>query len=400
MTNHETDELAVARATNQRLNARAQRLESELAAYRRAIAQWEINKRGTYIPHASLRAIGLASGKDILGSVRHLKHFERVEQAEAAIERVRRLHDALDAETDLTSPDHEITRGAAAKKIAAALDGWSPPAAVSVPPPAPRADDQAALRDRIRRAVCEAEGFGWDTDMLEPDEYGDVADAVLAVLPEPADQAAALNRAADAVFALDYDVMVGEEGDENLGSMREAWDLGTIHAEKLLRRLADEAAVVPPPALTEEGRLRAQVEVLQQDAERDQGLAKVGARCMREGHQGLIEQGRLVLEGWRFALSTALGLGTGAPWEAIHERVKELTAAVSGPCVAGEQQNETPEAVRTVAYGDGKGRVFCAACPRPADPVPLTAEDVDHWELCPSCGRHVVDVARTAEPRP
>ncbi|WP_200309690.1 hypothetical protein, partial [Streptomyces adelaidensis] len=49
----------------------------------------------------------------------------------------------------------------------------------AVPPPT----DRAALRDRIRQAVCEAEGFGWDTDMLEPDEYGDVADAVLSVLP-------------------------------------------------------------------------------------------------------------------------------------------------------------------------------------------------------------------------
>lgn len=44
-----------------------------------------------------------------------------------------------------------------------------------------------ALRDRIRRAICEAEGFAWDPDMLEPDEYGEVADAVLAVLPAPAD---------------------------------------------------------------------------------------------------------------------------------------------------------------------------------------------------------------------
>jgi hypothetical protein len=57
---------------------------------------------------------------------------------------------------------------------------------------------QAALRNRIRRAVCEAEGFGWDTDMLEPDEYGEVADAVLAVLPAPVDRAAVLREAADA----------------------------------------------------------------------------------------------------------------------------------------------------------------------------------------------------------
>lgn len=82
----------------------------------------------------------------------------------------------------------------------------------------------------------------WNTELLEPDEYGDVADMVLAVLPEPADRAAVLNEGADEVFALDYDEMVGEEGDENLGSMREAWDLGTIHATELLRRLADEAA--------------------------------------------------------------------------------------------------------------------------------------------------------------
>lgn len=44
---------------------------------------------------------------------------------QATIARVRRLHDNLDAETDLTSPDDPITRGAAAKRIAAALDGWT-----------------------------------------------------------------------------------------------------------------------------------------------------------------------------------------------------------------------------------------------------------------------------------
>ena len=113
-----------------------------------------------------------------------------------------------------------------------------------------------------------------------------------------------------------------------------------------LRRLADEEqqpetpAVPPPPALTEIGQLRAQVEVLQQDVERDRGLAKVGARCMRVGHQGLIEQGRLVLEGWRFALSCALDLGTGAPWEAIHERVKELAVGAQQRPAAADTGEE------------------------------------------------------------
>ncbi|WP_097922075.1 hypothetical protein [Streptomyces sp. wa1063] len=51
---------------------------------------------------------------------------------------------------------------------------------------APAPADRAGTRDRIRRAICEAEGFAWDTDMLEPDEYGEVADAVLAVLADGA----------------------------------------------------------------------------------------------------------------------------------------------------------------------------------------------------------------------
>jgi hypothetical protein len=71
--------------------------------------------------------------------------------------------------------------------------------------------------------------------------------------PAPTDTAAvraALRDAADAVFALDYDEMVSEQDDENLGSMREAWDLGTIHATELLRRLADETQDTQPAADT------------------------------------------------------------------------------------------------------------------------------------------------------
>ncbi|WP_328436951.1 hypothetical protein OHA71_06595 [Streptomyces sp. NBC_00444] len=60
---------------------------------------------------------------------------------------------------------------------------WEPTAVPVAVPPA------TALRDRIRRAVCEAEGFAWDSDMLEPDEYGEVADTVLAVLPADLAQA-------------------------------------------------------------------------------------------------------------------------------------------------------------------------------------------------------------------
>jgi hypothetical protein len=45
-------------------------------------------------------------------------------------------------------------------------------------------DQTTTLRDRLRRAICEASGFDWDSDLLEPDEYGDHADAVLTVLRE------------------------------------------------------------------------------------------------------------------------------------------------------------------------------------------------------------------------
>lgn len=84
------------------------------------------------------------------------------------------------------------TRQAVAEHLARALPAVP---SAAVPP------TQAALRDRIRRAVCEAEGFAWDSDMLEPDEYGEVADAVLAVLPAPVDRAAVLLWAADQIDA-------------------------------------------------------------------------------------------------------------------------------------------------------------------------------------------------------
>lgn len=56
------------------------------------------------------------------------------------------------------------------------------------------------------------------------------------------------------------------------------------------------------------------------------------------------------------------------------------------------------EARPPTAYSDGKGRTYCLRCaPTVGADVPLTINDVDHWELCPSCGRHVVDVARSIE---
>ncbi|MEU2730077.1 hypothetical protein ABZ650_20410 [Streptomyces griseoviridis] len=112
--------------------------------------------------------------------------------------------------------------------------------------------DRAALRDRIRQAVCEAEGFAWDTDMLEPDEYGEVADAVLAVLPGPAaTRTAALEEAALALGRMDYDT---DSTDYGYDTYRDAWNGGVMDGAAELRRLAAEAGgpdtVAHPPEHT------------------------------------------------------------------------------------------------------------------------------------------------------
>jgi hypothetical protein len=62
---------------------------------------------------------------------------------------------------------------------------------LAVPAGVAPATDQTALRERIRRVLCERDGQAalWGTDMLEPDEYGADADAVLSVLPASVDRA-------------------------------------------------------------------------------------------------------------------------------------------------------------------------------------------------------------------
>lgn len=123
----------------------------------------------------------------------HVALAAQAARDQAALARVRRLHDALDAETDLTSPDDEITRGAAAKKIAAALDGWSAPAAVSVPPPAPRADDRAAVLAEAIAAI-EAERDATDVNVAVYPRYDDkermALGSAIRVLRRLADEAA------------------------------------------------------------------------------------------------------------------------------------------------------------------------------------------------------------------
>lgn len=100
--------------------------------------------------------------------------------------------------------------------------------------PAPA--DRAATRDRIRRAICEASGFTWLPDeLMEPDEYGEHADAVLAVLDAPADRAAVLN-----AVAAQYEQMLADIGADTAQDPR-YWT-GVQHVTLGLRRLAGEAA--------------------------------------------------------------------------------------------------------------------------------------------------------------
>lgn len=58
---------------------------------------------------------------------------QRAETAEAALARVRDLHDRLTASDGLTDPEDAITRAAAARRIAAALDGYTPPVPADQP---------------------------------------------------------------------------------------------------------------------------------------------------------------------------------------------------------------------------------------------------------------------------
>lgn len=130
-----------------------------------------------------------------------------------------------------------------------------------------------------------------------------------------------------------------EQADHVLAVLYREWPQMRAEAEDAAVLPAPDqlAAVTPPPAFTEEGRLRSRLNVLEDALKRSEGLSKVGARCMREGHQGLIEHGRVTIEGHRFALSVKLDLGTGASWDAIHERVAELRR------LAGDtQHNECP----------------------------------------------------------
>lgn len=325
-------------------------------------------------------------------------------------------------------------------------DGWEPmtdretpepQAAPAVPAGQAPATDRDGLRDRIRRAVCEAEGFAWDSDMLEPDEYGDHADMVLGAL---------IGSDTDLRQAIDH---------------RDYWHgeamAATARIIELERKLAAAPAVVsavPGQADSETtfatqvwplARILTEVRCGSQDWTWDEEWADLDRRHAETGYLDKLTEdirtngitmpvligtdGRLWDGHHRLRIAVRLGIGY-VPVEV--PAVEQPAAGAQAPCAecdhpkAAHTEREDPvsvgqctacppdgdtchdyepaagaqqpkEARPTVAYS-GKGRTFCLACPRPDDEdVPLTADDVNDWDLCPSCGRHVIDVARATQ---
>lgn len=173
--------------------------------------------------------------------------------------------------------------------VSAACDALAAAAAVSVPPPAPRADDRAAV----------------------------------------------LREAADELGRMDYDT---DSHDYGYDTYRDAWNGGVMDGADLLRRLADEA---PTEDAAPDGAL---------------DLADGPVRCPLCVHTVTLH----TPNGARAHFAAIhperrlTGRGHG-PWPLLVTDGAEAQSAVSGPCVAGEQQNETPEA-------EQPARPECAHC--------------------------------------
>lgn len=132
--------------------------------------------------------------------------------------------------------------------------------------PETTAPPAADLRDRIRRAICEASGFTWLPDeLMEPDEYGEHADAVLAVLPAPTDHVAAdelADRRARYAAAIRDAACLGDCGDPEDECVRRRVQPGLWQGGVLVEVMGTPevlAEAVMPGANAEQQELRAQI---------------------------------------------------------------------------------------------------------------------------------------------
>jgi hypothetical protein len=96
------------------------------------------------------------------------------------------------------------------------------------------AADRATLRDRIAEALADATGARWPAQAFLTE-----ADAVVSVLPAPADRAAALEEAADRLEAMMTEAYERARSENEIG-----YGNGLENATRELRRLAVESAVV------------------------------------------------------------------------------------------------------------------------------------------------------------
>jgi hypothetical protein len=110
--------------------------------------------------------------------------------------------------------------------------------------------DRAALRDRIADTLAAADGWRWvsDSDKARSSTYRGYqtrADAVLAVLPEPADRAAILREAADVAARL-MDERYGPDCSYAIGGEDVARELRRMagEAQQPETQAADRAAII------------------------------------------------------------------------------------------------------------------------------------------------------------
>ena len=151
-------DLTTARATNQRLHLRAQQLESELAAYRRAVADWEITDTSTYVPLRTLAVIAKAAGISVPD--RWELHYQRVERAEADRAAVAELAQAI-----------RLTREYVGADLLPAVEGWSWYDALRRHAPHELPADDASRMAAVPAGSADAGHSGGETQPRRGDQF-------------------------------------------------------------------------------------------------------------------------------------------------------------------------------------------------------------------------------------
>lgn len=181
--------------------------------------------------------------------------------------------------------------------------------------PPDHADDcPVGLRDRIAAAVqrCTEEGNV---------RYGHIADAVLAVLPASAGRAAALTETADRAAvsaalwaAAEHNTVAEWICCEPINPKHDLCAQGGVALQMLKALLVDDPEAWKPAPLL-------------------------------DTVMSFLPPAGSAVDAHRLALSEALDLGTGAPWDAIHERMTELRRLAAeahdgdGPSMASRIRN-------------------------------------------------------------